>query len=63
MIKKIVYYRGKPYFLYKISEKKPDIAYLKRTIPRIEVYWQPVFNMRTKRDGYAIYLTKVTSYY
>lgn len=62
-IRNVEYYRGRPFFLYKILQVKPDIAEFKRKIKGIQVYYIPIYNQKTHRNEYAIYLNKRITWY
>lgn len=62
-LQQIYWIRHKPYFLHKISNTKPDMRALKKAVPKADVYWVRIYNTRTHKDAYAIYLTKKVGYY
>lgn len=63
MIPKIRYYRKKPYFLYKVVDKRPDFNTIKKEVRGARILYIPLYNTRTKQTAYAIYLTKGVSYW
>lgn len=62
-MKQILWYNKKPYFFYKIYHTKPDPRSIVKNAKGIKVYYERIYNKRTGKTAWAVYLTKRITWY